>query len=319
MKSPITVSICVPVYGAERFIDRCVRSLMEQTYEHIEYIFVNDCTKDRSIEMLLEVVKDYPQRRAAVHVVDHEQNRGLSASRHTGVLHATGDYIFHFDDDDFLAPEAIARYVACAEETGADMVMADYNFVFGDQVTPHHDVVPADKADYVRRLLTRKTTINVWGRLIRRSFILENELFAPDGLDLSEDFVLIPVMAYKAARVAKVEAPLVNYVKYAGSGSTVVRRRGLETTVRAMEILEDFFTGVPDSADYEEALKEAKLHNKVTLYGLAAQADYPYVRAQYNDIPVWSSSLDLKKKLLLTLAGWHLDGLVFHIIHHYII
>jgi hypothetical protein len=93
----------------------------------------------------------------------------------------------------------------------------------------------------------------------------------------------------------------------------------LETTVRAMEILEDFFTGIPDAADYEEALKEAKLHNKVTLYGLAAQADYPYVRAQYNDIPVWSSSLDLKKKLLLTLAGWHLDGLVFHIIHHYII
>ena len=313
----IKVSICVPVYGAEPFMAKCARSLLAQTYDNIEYIFVNDCTRDRSIDILREVLEEFPNRKTAVRIIDHDHNQRLSATRHTAVLQATGDYIFHFDDDDTLEPDAIERYVLKAEETGADMVTADINYVYGDQVNPHFDVVPDDKHDYVCRLLTRRSRIEIWGRLIRRSLILEHQLFAPDGLNLSEDFVLIPRIAYLANRVAKVDAPLVNYMRYQGSGSTVVRRNGLETTVQALDILETFFTGIPDAADYAEALQEAKLHNKVTLYGLASKADYPYVRSLYKEIPVWHSQLDLKKKLLLTLASWHLDTLVFRIIHHY--
>ena len=312
----LKVSICVPVYGAEKFMEKCARSLFEQTYDHIEYVFVNDCTPDRSIEIIRQVLVDYPQRQSAVKIVEHEHNRGLSASRHTAVLHATGDYFLHFDDDDYMEPDAISRYVACAVETGAGVVMADHNFVYQDRVVPYYDVVPADKTDYVRRLLTRRSTIEVWGRLIRRSFVIEHDLFAPDGLDLSEDFVLVPVMVYKAAKVAKVDAPLVNYVKYnTGAGSRCVRRRGLETTVRAMEMLCEFFSSVPDAARYKDTLQEAKLHNKVTLYGLAALTDYDYIRPLYPDVSVWHSKIAFKKKLLLTLAGWGFDRLVFRCIH----
>lgn len=319
MNQNIRVSICVPVYGAEKFMEKCARSLFEQTYEHIEYVFVNDCTPDRSIDIIREVMEDYPQRKASVRIVEHEHNKGLSASRHTGVLNATGDYIFHFDDDDYLELDAISQYVACAQKTGADMVMADYIWVFQDKAIRHYDTVPEDKKEYVRRLLTRKSTIQIWGRLIRRQFILDNDLFAPDGLDLSEDYVLIPVMAYKAAKVAKVDAALVNYVRYnTASGSTVVRRRGLETTVRALELLDDFFSGIPDAADYADAIQVAKLHNKVTLYGLAAKADYDFVRPLYPEVSVWRSPLELKKKLLLTLASWGLDSLVFKCIHQII-
>lgn len=300
-------------------MEKCARSLFEQTYEHIEYVFVNDCTPDRSIDIIREVMEDYPQRKASVRIVEHEHNKGLSASRHTGVLNATGDYIFHFDDDDYLELDAISQYVACAQKTGADMVMADYIWVFQDKAIRHHDTVPEDKKEYVCRLLTRKSTIQIWGRLIRRQFILDNDLFAPDGLDLSEDYVLIPVMAYKAAKVAKVDAALVNYVRYnTASGSTVVRRRGLETTVRALELLDDFFSGIPDAADYADAIQVAKLHNKVTLYGLAAKADYDFVRPLYPEVSVWRSPLELKKKLLLTLASWGLDSLVFKCIHQII-
>ena len=312
----IKVSVCVPVYGAEKFMEKCARSLFEQTYHNIEYVFVNDCTPDRSIEIIRQVLVDYPQRQSAVKIVEHEHNRGLSASRHTAVLHATGDYFLHFDDDDYMETDAISRYVACAVETGADVVMADHNFVYQDQVVPYYDVVPADKTDYVCRLLTRRSTIEIWGRLIRRSFVMENQLFAPDGLDLSEDYVLVPVMVYKASKVAKVDATLINYVKYnTGAGSRCVRRRGLETTVKAMEMLCDFFSSVPDAESYKEVLQQAKLHNKVTLYGLAALADYDYIRPLYSDVNVWHSAIGWKKKLLLTLAGWGFDRLVFRCIH----
>ena len=316
----IKVSICVPVYGGEKYIAQCARSLFEQTYEDMEYVFVNDCTKDKSIEVVLQVAEDYPQRKDAVKIVNHDRNHGLAASRRTGVENATGDYFLYIDEDDYLEPDAISRYVACALETDADIVMADHNFVMSDGVIPHHDVIPEDKGDYVRKLLTRKTSIEIWGRLFRRSFVMEQELFAPEGLDMSEDFVLIPRMVYLAKRVAKVDACLLNYVRYnEGAGSRSVKRRGLETTAQAMEILEDFFTKIPDAADYADALTMAKLHNKVTLYGIAAKKDYGFIRPLYPEVSVWRSPLELKKKILLTLAAWHLDSLVYRIIHYFVL
>jgi hypothetical protein len=126
-------------------------------------------------------------------------------------------------------------------------------------------------------------------------------------------------MVYKAAKVAKVDAPLVNYVKYnTGAGSRCVRRRGLETTVRAMEMLCEFFSSVPDAARYKDTLQEAKLHNKVTLYGLASLTDYDYIRPLYPEVDVWRSSIAFKKKLLLTMAEWGFDRLVFLCIHRVI-
>ena len=318
MMQDIKVSICVPVYGGEKYIAQCARSLFEQTYDNIEYVFVNDCTKDKSIEVVLRVSEDYPQRKDAVRIVNHDKNRGLAASRRTGVENATGDYFLYIDEDDYLEKDAISQYVSCAIETGADIVMADHNFVMSDSVIPHYDVVPTDKKEYVKMLLTRKTSIEIWGRLFRRSFVMEHSLFAPEGLDMSEDFVLIPRMAYLAKRVAKVDACLLNYVRYnEGAGSKGVKLRGLETTARAMEILEDFFTKIPDSADYAETLTMAKLHNKVTLYGIAARKDYGFIRPLYPEVSVWRSSLGLKKKILLTLASWGLDTIVFHTISYF--
>ena len=296
MNSHIKVSICVPVYGGEKYIAQCARSLFEQTYQDMEYVFVNDCTKDKSIEVVLQVAEDYPERKEAVKIVNHDRNRGLAASRHTGAENATGEYFLYIDEDDYLEKDAISQYVAKAVAT---------------------DVVPADKKEYVKKLLTRKTSIEIWGRLFRRSFVLEHELFAPEGLDMSEDFVLIPRMVYLARRVAKVDACLLNYVRYnEAAGSRSVKLRGLETTAQAMDILEDFFTKIPDAADYAESLTMAKLHNKVTLYGIAAKKDYGFIRPLYPEVSVWRSPLELKKKLLLTLASWGLDSLVYKCIHH---
>lgn len=311
----IKVSICVPVYGGEKYIAQCARSLFGQTYGNLEFVFVNDCTKDRSIEVVRQVIEEFPQRKDALRIVDHDRNRGLAASRRTGVEHATGDFFLYIDEDDYLEQDAIRQYVACAEETGADIVMADHNFVMKDRVVPHYDAVPADKDEYVRMLLTRKASIEIWGRLFRRSFVIGHGLFAPEGLDLSEDYVLIPRMVYDADRIAKVDACLLNYVRYnENAGSRKVRRKGLETTARAMKLLEAFFTQVPDAADYTEVLKRAKLYNKVTMYGLAAKADYDFIRPLYPEVSVWHTSIETKYKLLLTLASWGLDSLVFRAI-----
>ena len=96
------VSMLIPIYGVEKFIERCAISLFEQTYQNIEYIFVNDCTKDDSINVLERVINRYPNRKPFVRIINHTQNKGLAGARNTAVANATGEFIMHVDSDDYV-------------------------------------------------------------------------------------------------------------------------------------------------------------------------------------------------------------------------
>lgn len=306
----IKVTVCVPVYGVEKYIGKCVRSLMEQTYPEIEYLFVDDCTKDRSMEVLEQTLQDYPDRRSAVRTVRHDHNRGLAAARKTAVEQATGEYVIHVDSDDYLSADAVSQLVQKAEETGADIVVGDLNFVSADHTYCHHDRVPSDKDEYARSLLIRKSFQGIAGKLIRRSLVIDHQLFTPEGLNMAEDYAVLPRIAYYANRVAKVDVPIYHYVKYnQDSYTAVINRHGIDCTVEALSILETFFRKVDNADFYADAIKLAKLYNKVTLLALADQSDYKYIRSLYPEVSIWRSGIELKHKLLLTAVACHADRL----------
>lgn len=87
------VSVLVPVYGVESYIAKCATTLMEQTYKDVEYIFVDDCTPDASVERLREVVAHYPERQPQVRIISHERNMGSGAVRQTALDAATGEAV----------------------------------------------------------------------------------------------------------------------------------------------------------------------------------------------------------------------------------
>lgn len=118
----LKVSILVPVYGVEQYIEKCAISLFEQTYSDIEYVFVNDCTKDDSISVLKRVLEKYPQRMQQVRIINHEKNMGLGAARRTAILNANGDYILHVDSDDYIAENAVEVFIKEAYNSNADIV-----------------------------------------------------------------------------------------------------------------------------------------------------------------------------------------------------
>ena len=126
------LSVVIPVYGVEKYIERCARSLFEQTLDDIEYIFVNDCTKDRSIDILNAVINDYPARKEQVRIVHHEKNKGLPFARQSGWQVATGEYIANCDSDDWVALDFYEIMYNEAIEKNADMVVSDYILVEGE-------------------------------------------------------------------------------------------------------------------------------------------------------------------------------------------
>ena len=119
------VSVIVPVYGVEKYIERCDRSLFEQTLEDIEFIFVDDCTPDKSIEILKNVLEDYPLRKKQVLIISHEKNMGLPIARQSGLKVASGDYIIHCDSDDWVDTTMYEKMYNKAIEDGSDVVVCD--------------------------------------------------------------------------------------------------------------------------------------------------------------------------------------------------
>ena len=107
-KQPETVSVIIPVYHVEEYIEECIQSAILQTYPHIEIILVDDCGTDTSIA---KAEKRLQASNRQWQTVRHQHNRGLSAARNTGVKIATGDYIYFLDSDDYIAPDCIQRLV----------------------------------------------------------------------------------------------------------------------------------------------------------------------------------------------------------------
>ena len=94
------VSVIIPVYNVEKYIERCANSLFSQTLDDIEYLFVNDCSQDKSIEVLNKVLEKYSNRKKHVIIKNMEHNYGQATVRRWGMLHATGDFVIHCDSDD---------------------------------------------------------------------------------------------------------------------------------------------------------------------------------------------------------------------------
>lgn len=120
------VSILVPVYGVEEYIERCARSVFEQTYRNLDIVFVDDCTPDKSIEILKRVLEDYPERKEQTRILCHYHNRGLSAARNTAMEVAKGRYIYFLDSDDSITNDCIEIMVKAMQSGKWDMVTADY-------------------------------------------------------------------------------------------------------------------------------------------------------------------------------------------------
>lgn len=253
------VSIIVPVYGVERYIERCAVSLFEQTYKDIEYIFVNDATPDKSIDVLREVIQRYPERAKSVRIVEHPHNKGLSAARNTGLDYVTGEYIWHVDSDDYVATNAVAKWVESAEKHNADIVICDINVVTSKGINTEK-VTYNNKTDYIRRLLQHTQKCAHWNKFYRKSLLDETGIRSDEQIRLAEDYAVTPRLLYCAQRVVMYHEPLYFY-ETTNQSSYVhnLSRVAIESQHRADGILMDFFVNKPEYADIIAVLPQRSM------------------------------------------------------------
>ncbi len=257
------VSVIVPVYGVERYIERCAVSLFEQTYKDIEYIFVNDATPDKSIDVLRAVIDRYPERAKTIRIVEHPHNKGLSAARNTGIDNATGEYVWHVDSDDYVATDAVEKWVETAEKHRADIVICDINVVTTNGIFTEQ-VQYSYKEDYIRRLLQHTQKCAHWNKFYRRSLLERTGIRSDEQIRLAEDFAVTPRLLYCAERVVMYHEPLYFY-ETTNQSSYVhnLSRVAIESQRRADGILTTFFSDKPEYADIVAVLPQRSITSLV--------------------------------------------------------
>ena len=258
----IAISVIVPVYGVEQYIERCVRSIFGQTMtDEVEFIFVNDCTPDRSIDLLSHLIDEYPQVRSRVKIINHHRNRGLAAARQTGLDAARGEYILHLDSDDYFELDMLEVMYEAALTTDADIVVSDFfmSLKKGDEYRecPLYD----SKESMIKSIIApgryRNKTVgpSVWNKLIKRSFIKEHNINSIEGINHGEDFIVISQILYYAVRITKVDRAFVHYNKQ--NLRSYTRDKSASNTrqrIMATELVANFLTqkGIACDEEFDE-------------------------------------------------------------------
>lgn len=181
------VSVIVPVYQVSDYVERCLRSVMAQTYSDIECIIVDDATKDDSIDKCEQLIGEYDGP-IQFRIIHHEQNRGLSAARNTGTKVATGDYLYYLDSDDYITPDCIEKLVSVVDnDPSIEMVQGNSLMKSDGSETLLYRLghaISISNNDEARKEFfeNRNIYISVWNRLLKKSFVEENELYCREGL-----------------------------------------------------------------------------------------------------------------------------------------
>jgi len=283
---PAIVSILVPVFNVEGCIEKCAKSIFEQTFEDIEYVFVNDCTPDQSIKILQSVISKYPKRQDNIKIINHAANKGLSQARNTAISHASGEYILHVDSDDYLELDTVELLINKAIADGADIVVTDLLWQFKTYSTIFKHKYVANKKDYLNALISKESSANVCAKLIKRSIYEDNKISAPVNCNYGEDYSVYPRLVYYANRISYMGSPLYHYVQYNESSYIKnVNEEMLNALCWIISDLEIFFSLQEENNQFSEAFKIARLKVKSQYVSSLSKSGRLKYRAIFSDIP----------------------------------
>jgi glycosyltransferase involved in cell wall biosynthesis len=273
------ISYITTIYGVEPYIAKFAETFLGQTYNDIQFIFVNDGTKDRSIELLEALIAEkYEHLRPQIKIV-HKANGGLPAARRTGLEHATGDYIYNVDSDDWLSEGSIAKIAAKIAESGADIVYFNYvkEYPTRSSVKKERAYGAGEQRLYVRNMYNHRSFGTLCNKCVRRALFTENDIAVPKYGYAEDCFLSVQLVGY-AKTLAYLDMDIYHYRK---TNPTSITRQGLKR--RKGEYIANFLDLYEKYQDgshllnviFDDVFLQAGWYSM--LYGLDLYSSRPYL------------------------------------------
>lgn len=261
-----SVSVGIPVYNVEKYIEHCLKSLFEQSIaSQIEFIIVDDCSPDNSMTVVDSVCKKHPE--LDINIFHHKKNMGLAAARNTILDNSSCDYIVFVDSDDWASPNYIEKLYKCAIENASDIVICStyrtkYNSLeTDDKIKKPLSIRRAKKCansnEYISALLRENKNASMWCKLIKRSLIESNSIRWTEKNDMGEDTIITTKLFYYAHNIQVVQEPLYyHFFNISSLTNSSYDKKGSEL-FKACKEIESFLSTLPETENkifYEDIL-----------------------------------------------------------------
>lgn len=261
------VTVIVPIYNVAAYIEKCAKSLFDQTLGDLEILFVDDCGQDNSLFIIEQLLQKYPQRATQTKIIHREKNGGSAAARKSGLEVATGQYIIQCDGDDWVDIDLYEKMYNKAIETEADIVVCDeiHEYANKSNLWSMGDL-PINSKDVVKDWYKRTIGMHVHNKLIKRSIYIDNDIMPWDGLNMWEDNGLITRLFYYSTKLTQIHDSYYHYnrtnVNAMTSGYGI---KQVEQMICVAKGLTEFFQTKPDAKEFEKTIKAFQFLARINL------------------------------------------------------
>ena len=212
------VSVIVPIYNVENYLEKCIQTLVSQTIQDIQIILVNDGSKDNSIQIIKEFIEKYPNKIMYL----EKENGGLSDARNFAIPQATGEYIAFLDADDYVELNMYEKMYELAKKENSDMVECDFYWEYPNKVKKDTGIIYNTKEEMIEKI-----RVVAWNKLIKRTILQKSKIKFPKGYqyeDVEFTYKLIPSLD----KVSFLKEPCVHYIQRKNSISNSYNERTRE-------------------------------------------------------------------------------------------
>lgn len=309
------ISVLIPIYNVEKYIERCLRSVFSQTIAtKAEFILVNDNTPDNSMAIAYEVIRDYPSLEGQIHIINHSKNKGLAAARQTALQSAKGKYIQIVDSDDWCEPEYLECLYNQAIEKNADIVTCNVFLDKKESSCVLNTALPSNNIECIRKLLTGEISSGLWYKFIKTEIITRNNVNWIEGLNLREDMLFSCKVFYYSTQIVSINKPLYHYCQNTISMTATPTRQKWQEVFQIYNEIETFLNTNAPNLFYNELLKyRAREKCKFLLQSKTDEySSYKDYRSIYPTIKlktILPYAGTIKSKIIICLAHLHFDFL----------
>lgn len=275
------ISLIVPIYGVEKYIAKFAESALDQTYQDLQFIFVNDGTKDRSMEILRDLIANrYAHLQSRIVIIDKE-NGGLPSARKAGLDVAEGEYVLFADSDDWMETDAVEKVMAKADETHADIIYFDLIKEYGNRTSykREREYTGATKDDFIVNIFNYKSFGYTVTKCFKRRLYTENVIYFPK-LGMHEDIYLMSQIIFHAKSLVHIPEALYHYRKDNPDSFCAQDRlkRHVSSTTNLLDLYEHYrenLKGSPIERVAGSILMRAGQHS--IMHGYDFFEKYPYL------------------------------------------
>ena len=310
-KEKVKVSIIVPIFNVEQYLERCVQSLFSQTYDNIEYIFVDDGSTDNSIQVLNNVIKSI-SRKLDIKVLKHEKNLSLPTARNTGLDCSSGEYIAFLDSDDWVESNWISDLVGFAIAGNYDITYCDYYESYDTHEKYISQCCGVSRIDCLKKMFMGKMHCSVSNKMFRRSLFVDNRIRFVDGANMFEDVGTVCRLFSVTQKIGYKPSAYFHYVQYNKSSIIKSRtdsnkqRRAVLQQIKNLSVVSEFLCTKDFFPEVEREFSIMKLNIKKNII---TQSRYSLLR--------WIVTFPEADKYILNHNQYSISGKLSFLLLHY--